>query len=79
MLVYENERETHHSLFLATTESKSFAANNSEIALRKLPEIFFKLTCFDGLVVQVLVKMRVSDYIIPDRLILTTISLRIPF
>lgn len=74
MLVYKNKRGTHHTLLLATTEGESFAANIGKISLGKLPKIFFKFTRRDSLVIQVLVEMRVTCYVVPNGLILGTVS-----
>ena len=63
--------KTHNALFLATAERKPLAANDCEVALRELPEVFFKLTRFDCLIVQVLVEMRVSDDVVPNGLVLS--------
>lgn len=74
MLIYKSKRGTHHTLLLATTEGEPFAANTGKISLRKLPKVFFKFTRFDSLVIQILVEMRVPYYVVPNGLILGTVS-----
>jgi hypothetical protein len=64
--MYARNGKTHNTLLLATAESEPLAANDSQVALRELPQIFLKFTRFDCLVVQGLVKVRVSDNVVPN-------------
>jgi hypothetical protein len=55
---------------LTSTESKTFATDNSTIALWKLTEILLKITSFDDLLVKDSIEMAVANNIIANGSIL---------